>query len=115
MDPTHREKYQKLKKSLEEMGSALLAYSGGVDSTLLLSVGREALGDDIIAVTISSPLHPRSQQEAATLMAARLRANHIIVETNELEIPDFASNPPERCYLCKRERRAGFQPPQGLA
>ena len=104
MDPILDEKYYKLRKHLEGMGSALVAYSGGVDSTLLLAVGREALGDEIVAATISSPLHPRSLIENAQRMATRLKANHIIVETDELANEEFTSNPPERCYMCKHER-----------
>ncbi len=104
MDPVLDEKYYKLRKHLEGLGTALVAYSGGVDSTLLLAVGREALGDDIVAVTVSSPLHPRSLLENAGRMAARLRVNHVIIENDELASGDFVSNPPERCYLCKRER-----------
>ncbi len=104
MDPVLDEKYYRLRKRLEGMGSALLAYSGGVDSTLLLAVGREALGDNIIAATVDSPLHPRALLDNAQRMATRLRANHLIIETDELTNEHFTSNPPERCYICKHER-----------
>lgn len=104
MDPVLNEKYYRLKKRLEGTGSALLAYSGGVDSTLLLAVGREALGDNIVAVTVDSPLHPGALLEAAQRMASRLRANHLIIKTDELADGEFIVNPPERCYICKRER-----------
>ena len=85
MDPILDEKYYRLRKHLEGLGSALVAYSGGVDSTLLLAVGREALGENIMAVTVSSPLHPRSLVENAQRMAARLGSSHIIVATDELQ------------------------------
>lgn len=104
MDANLDEKYYKLRKNLEGLGSALVAYSGGVDSTLLLFVAKEALGDDILAATVNSPLHPKVLQDHATRMAAKLRAEHIIIETDELDSDDFVSNPPERCYLCKHSR-----------
>lgn len=104
MDANLDEKYYKLRKQLEGMGSVLLAYSGGVDSTLLLEVSKEALGEDVLAVTVSSPLHPKSLLDNAARMAARLRANHITIESDELASADFISNPPERCYLCKHQR-----------
>jgi|SRR5450759_3307823 len=104
MDANLDEKYYKLRKNLEGLGSALVAYSGGVDSTLLLFVAKEALGDDILAATVNSPLHPKVLQDHAARMAARLRTEHIIIETDELDSDDFVSNPPERCYLCKHSR-----------
>jgi uncharacterized protein len=104
MDPNLDEKYYRLRKYLEGMGSVLLAFSGGVDSALLLAVGREALGEEITAVTVNSPLHPKSLLDNAQRMAARLRANHVVIETDELKNDEFTSNPPERCYLCKHDR-----------
>jgi len=104
MDSNLEDKYYNLKKNLGDMGSALLAFSGGVDSSLVLAVGKEALGDSFIAVTIHSPLHPLPMLESAAAMATRFKVEHIAVETDELENDGFCANPPERCYLCKHER-----------
>jgi uncharacterized protein len=106
MDANLDEKYYKLRKNLEGLGSTLVAFSGGVDSTLLLFVAKEALGDDVLAATVNSPLHPKALQDHATRMAARLKTEHITIETDELDSDDFISNPPERCYLCKHSRFA---------
>lgn len=104
MDANLDEKYFRLKQCLSDMGSALLAYSGGVDSTLLLAVGAEVLKENLLAVTIDSPLHPRSMIETSSKMAARCRVEQIVLETDELTDEGFTANPPERCYLCKHVR-----------
>jgi len=104
VEPNIEEKYQYLKSRLEDMGSALLAFSGGVDSTLVLAVGREALGDNIVAVTVHSPLHPQPMLDEAARTASRLRAEHITVDADELSSDEFVENPPERCYICKHAR-----------
>ncbi|PKQ28368.1 MAG: TIGR00268 family protein [Candidatus Anoxymicrobium japonicum] len=104
MEANLEEKYFRLKKCLAEMGSALVSYSGGVDSTLLLAVGSEVLGENLLAVTVDSPLNPRSMMDATSKMAARLKVEHITIKTDELTDANFTSNPPERCYLCKHAR-----------
>ncbi|MHB8894624.1 MAG: ATP-dependent sacrificial sulfur transferase LarE [Candidatus Geothermincolia bacterium] len=104
MDASLNEKYFNLKLCLGEMGSALLAYSGGVDSSLLLAVGAESLRDNLLAVTVDSPLHPRQMMDLSSKMAARCKVQHIVLKTDELADQEFTSNPPERCYVCKHSR-----------
>lgn len=97
-------KYHDLKEQIEDMGSVLVAFSGGVDSTLLLLVASEVLKDNCVAATINSPLHPRPSLQQAAAQAEVLGIEHITVDTDELDDEAFVANPPERCYLCKRDR-----------
>lgn len=83
-------------------GSALVAFSGGVDSSLLLAAAREGCKGPVLAVTASSPIHPRREIEDARRIAGLVGVRHEIVKTRELDDPQFVRNPLERCYLCKR-------------
>ena len=100
---TAKEKYRQLIRILEDMGSAAVAYSSGVDSTLLLYAAKEALGDSMIAVTAASYLFPHRDREEAEAYCRSLGIRHFIAEADELQIEGFAENPPERCYLCKKD------------
>lgn len=108
-----REKYAELKSQIAKMGKAAVAFSAGVDSTLLLAAAHEALGDDVVAFTAISPANPRREVDEAVRFCEQRGIRHIAFEVDELQIPGFEQNPPERCYICKRhlfgemKRRAG--------
>lgn len=102
-------KLHKLRVILAEMGSALVAYSGGADSTFLLGVALDALGEKALAVTARAPIFLASELAAAEAMAHRLGARHLFVEVGLLDDPLLSSNPPDRCYLCKRALFSRFK------
>jgi len=97
------QKLDRLKDVLLRLERVLVAYSGGVDSTLLLKVSRDVLGNEVVAVTTSSRTYPDRELEEAKEIAKMLGVRHVIIETHELENDNFASNPPDRCYYCKNE------------
>ena len=97
------DKYKRLKEFLSALTSAAVAFSGGVDSTLLLYAAKEALGEKAVAVTISSNLFPVREQREAEELCKKLQVRQLIVENPESEMEEFLQNPKNRCYLCKRE------------
>jgi uncharacterized protein len=103
------EKYKKLKSILLDMKEAVIAYSGGVDSTFLLKVATDVLGNKAKGVLAVSPTYPERELGEAKRIAKKIGAYIDVIETNELENEEFASNPVNRCYFCKSELFAGIQ------
>ncbi len=97
------ENLEKLKNILRQMDSLVIAFSGGSDSTFLLKVARDVLEDRVFAVTATSPTYPAFELDEAKSLAALIGVKHIIIESNELEIPGFSENSLKRCYFCKGE------------
>jgi len=94
-------KLERLHGLLAELPSALVAFSGGVDSSFLLRVARDVLGERVTALTTLSPTTPTEDVEEARRLAAALGIDHVLVDANELEVTGYAENPPDRCYFCK--------------
>lgn len=97
------EKYERLKNYISELGSVVVAFSSGVDSTFLLKTAHDLLGDKVIAVTAKSCSFPKRELEEAEAFCQKEGIRHIICHSEELEIEGFKNNPVNRCYLCKRE------------
>jgi uncharacterized protein len=93
-------KYQQLIKYLADLGDAVIAFSGGVDSTFLLKAAHDALGDKVLAVTVRSPYIPEWEITEARDFTAKLGVEHLIIEVPVTD--EIINNPENRCYLCKR-------------
>ena len=104
------QKLEQLRNLFQEMEQALIAYSGGVDSTLVAKIAFDVLGDRALAVTAVSPSLLPEDLEAAKLQAAYIGIKHELVSTNEMENPNYTSNPTNRCYFCKSELHDTLKP-----
>jgi len=98
-----RQKHDQLRRTLRELGSVLVAFSGGVDSTLVLKVAHETLGDRTLAVTAVSPTLPQVELDWARRLAAEIGARHQLIPTDQLRIPAFVQNDASRCFHCKMD------------
>jgi uncharacterized protein len=103
MAATLDEKTEKLRTILADMGGCVIGFSGGVDSTLLFAVAAEVLGERALAVTATSKTYPERELIEARELAGRIGGRHMVVVSEELDIPEFRHNPRNRCYYCKKE------------
>lgn len=103
------EKLSRLKTALRKLGSVAVAFSGGVDSAFLLKVAHDTLGDNAVAVTAKSCIFPDREFKEAEAFCRQENITQYICETDELAISGFSENPPNRCYLCKKELLKGIE------
>ena len=96
-------KHEKLKEILTSIGSLVVAYSGGTDSTLVLKVAHDVLGDKVIALTAVSASLPAAERIEAKQIARQIGAKHLLIESEETSNPDYLANTPNRCFFCKKE------------
>src|SRR6476660_3404491 len=97
------QKERALRETLGSLGTVIVAYSGGVDSAYLAWVAHDTLGSRSTAITAQSPSYPEQHRRMALEIAERFRLHHEIIQTAELERPEYRANPANRCYYCKTE------------
>lgn len=103
MSPDLRAKAVEAIRLIRGFGNVLVAFSGGIDSTLVACLAKLAVGENALAVTADSPSLPASELEEATKLAEEIGIKHMVVRTEELDDPRYVSNPANRCYFCKKE------------
>ncbi len=97
------QKYESLKEQIKKLDSAIVAFSGGIDSTLVLKIAFDVLGQNVVAVTADSPSLPRNELDETKKIARKIGANHLIINTEETKNENYLKNPSDRCYHCKSE------------
>lgn len=108
--PMLQEKLDRLTAIFTEMEQALIAYSGGIDSTLVAKIAYDTLGDQAVAITAQSPSLLPEDLEDAAIQASQIGIRHEVVETHEMDNPNYTANPTNRCYFCKSELHDTLKP-----
>ena len=98
---------------LQTYDALAVAFSGGVDSSLLLALAKAALGGRVVALTARSPVHPTWETEAARKFATELGVRHVVFDSGEMAMDDFRANSPDRCYICKKRLFADLKAEAG--